>query len=441
MTIQDALRAYLDEHGMSQRALSLSAGLNAKAVSDILTIPGIRPRHSTLARLSAETGLDLMALADFSTRSYADLLGALEKRRAQGQDVPKAERQIKRIKWLLRKTGWVAQTRAVCRADVLDFFACSTPAEVGLTHGSFATYKSEILGALDEAGGRTRPRSVMDVGEIWAELRDEIRVSELKQDLKLASGPFLVYLADRKFQPFDVTEATLLDYFHARNAAGSKSEEKCRKHVKRVANLVSVLADDPRFSRFGCKAVRHPFPDGRDKFRVPDAEIAGLLAEWDRRVSPWAQGLISRDGQTRAEFIASLDAQQEKSEKKKRRQERRAKRGKEANTGMSRRDKVLRRHGFVTGKDQWSERTAEIRRGYIVALAKAYVAATDERIETLEELTDPDVLDDAIDYLSDANTGGEFDSDYRASVLKTIRKVASGFVKRKKGDLGTCQRL
>lgn len=435
MTLQEALSAYLNEHDMSQRALSLSAGLNAKAVSDILTIPGIRPRHSTLARLSAETGLDLIALADFSVRSYADLVGALEKRRAQGLDIPKVERQIKRIKWLLRKTGWVGQTRAVCRADVLDFFARSTPAEVGLTPGSFATYKSEILGALDEAGGRARLRGVMDIGGIWAELRDEIRVSEMKQDLKLASGPFLVYLADHKFQPFDVTEATLLDYFHARNATGSKSEEKCRKHVKRIAKLLCVLADDPRFTRFGCKAVRHPFPDGRDKFGVSDAEISGLLDEWDKRVTPWARGQISRDGQTRTEFIASLDAQHEMSEEQVRRRARRARRNKRQITGSTRRDNLLRRHGFLTKKDQWSEKTAVIRRGYVASLVKAYVAATEQRIETVADLTDPNVLEDAIGCLTDANADSEFDSDYAAGILKTVRKVAAGFVERSEQDL------
>lgn len=60
MTVGDELRAHLDETGESMRALSLRSGLNAKAVSDILSIEGLKPRYKTLAALSEATGRDLL---------------------------------------------------------------------------------------------------------------------------------------------------------------------------------------------------------------------------------------------------------------------------------------------------------------------------------------------------------------------------------------------
>jgi len=79
MSLQSELQDYLARTGESKRALSLRAGLNPKAVSDILSLPGIRPRHATLARLSEATDLDLLDTAEFSPRTYADVLRDIER--------------------------------------------------------------------------------------------------------------------------------------------------------------------------------------------------------------------------------------------------------------------------------------------------------------------------------------------------------------------------
>jgi integrase len=346
-------------------------------------------------------------------------------------------RHINRIKWLLRKAGWLAQTRTVCRADILDFFARTSPAEVGLKPSSFANYKSDILAALDAAPKRARKRSVMDIGGVWRQLHEEIHREnaegpELSFDMRCASGPFLVYLADRNINLDDVAEETLSAYYAHRVAHGAKDEETCKKHVKRVARLFTALSTHPRFAHFNCPAVQHPFPDGRDKFGVADGEVAGLLRDWDRRVAPWASGDASRTGQTRDEFIAEIDTAEEASRAvgagRRRRPQRLNRRRKEHVAGKTKRDEKLRQHGFLTEKDQWSAKTACTRRGYISALAKAHLAATGECIETIEELCDPEILEDMAISLADANAGDEFESDYLASILKTIRKVAVGFV-------------
>lgn len=55
MTVRDELKTHITETGESMRALSLRASLNAKAVSDILSIEGLKPRHTTLVALSEAT--------------------------------------------------------------------------------------------------------------------------------------------------------------------------------------------------------------------------------------------------------------------------------------------------------------------------------------------------------------------------------------------------
>ena len=440
MSIQTELGNYLSATGISQRSLSLRAGLNAKAVSDILNRPGLRPRYSTLSRLSAETGLDLIALAAFPMRTYYDLLQELEKAKERADDPKPIAAQITKIKWLIRKTGWVAQTRTVCRADVVDFFARSTAAELGLTKGSMSTYKSAILSALDENEVKARPRNVSDVGGAWGDLKSEIKDSNIPHDLKNASGAFLVFLENSGIPAHDVSQETLSDYFCHRLASGRTTETACRKHVKTIARLFTCLAATTGFERFNLRAVEHPYGDGRDKFGVPDDAIADLLAEWDKDVAPWAMGLASRDGMTRDAFIQMLDDQVcESDDADGRRRTGRRRSGRknklERTAGSTRRDENLRRHGFLTGKDRWSERTAKVRRGYIVALAKAHLAVTGECIETIAQLTDPEILEDATDALADANDDADFESGYIASVLKTVRKVATGFVRREEDDI------
>ena len=56
------------------RALSLRAGLSAKAVSDFLSIPGITPRRTTLEALSGAMELDLGAAVGAAPVTYATLI-------------------------------------------------------------------------------------------------------------------------------------------------------------------------------------------------------------------------------------------------------------------------------------------------------------------------------------------------------------------------------
>ncbi len=214
------------------------------------------------------------------------------------------------------------------------------------------------------------------------------------------------------------------------------------KHVKRIAALLAKLNAMPEFARFGFAAPAHPFGNRRDKFGVDEAVIAPLLAEFDRRVVPWARGELSCTGETRAEFLASLDAQTPPpppEDKKAALRRRRAGAGKP--DGRKARDEDFRRRGFLTRDDQWSDRTVAVRRGYLAAVAKALYAADGFVIESLEELTDPEVAEAAAEALAEANADGEHESSYVGGVLKVIHRLGRDFVRRDAEDVALLAEL
>ena len=127
MTVQIALKHYLETTGESMRALSLRAGLGSKAVSDILSIPGLKPRHKTLVALSKATNKELTSAAECDPQTYQQLLDALS---AAGKGT-----LTSRVKWLMRKANWFGN-RPVCRHDVIEFFDRHNAASLGLSKGS-----------------------------------------------------------------------------------------------------------------------------------------------------------------------------------------------------------------------------------------------------------------------------------------------------------------
>ena len=420
MTLAEELQDYLDTSGESRRALSLRAGLNPKAVSDILNIPGLTPRHSTLVALSEATGRNLQSLGGDALRTYADLIS--EAQSAGNKTL------ASRLKWLCRTAGWMPELKVVCKQEVIDFFDRHTPVSFGLTKGSMATYRSTLLKAAGAGQSRQRKRRIDDIGGLHKDVHDAIRNSDLPQSARLASGSFLLFLHDEGIQPSEISTETLARYYNHRVTVSAKGEKQCEKHVREIATLLRKLSDHPDFSRFGFTATPHPFEDGRDKFGVNDAQIAPLLAEFDARVVPWATGQMSRDGMDRAEFIASLDAvEQPVSDKKARlrsaKKARAARSGKPTHKSSS---ALMADKGFLVGRDRWSEKTLARRRGYVISMAKAIVAATDVVPETIEELTDPEFLEIGAEALAESNKS-DYPSGYVESVLKTMRKIASGF--------------
>ena len=433
MTLDQMLRDYLETSGESMRALSLRAGLNPKAVSDILNIPGLRPRHATLAALSTATGQDLFATQPGSRVTFADMIKAAQ----ESGDGALASR----LSWMCRNAGWAPELRPVCKQDVIDFFDRNEPARFGLSGGSYATYRSTLVKAAGRSQPRQRSRRIDDIAGRCKEVHEAIRSSDLPRSAVYASGAFLLFLHDQSIAPENITQDTLAAYYNHRVEVSAKSAAACEKHVREIATLLARLASEPEFARFGFIAAPHPFEDGRDKFGVDPNQIAPLMEEFDTRVAPWAQGQASRDGLSRAEFIAQLDRNEalgsvsdKKAKLRAKRLEKAGRPGQPSRQDAPSRSELLRQAGFLIGKHTWSDKTLATRRGYIVSLAKAVASSAEVVPETIEELTDPEFLDVAAETLREANHG-DHSSEYVTSVLKTARKIASGYIGRSPENL------
>lgn len=433
MTLPQTLRNYLTQSGESMRALSLRAGLNPKAVSDILNIPGLQPRYSTLQALTSATGVDLFEYSASVRVTYADLIASARKRVDSGL--------ASKLKWLCRHAEWAPEMKAICKQDVIDFFDGHTAASFSLSPGSFATYRSALVKAVEGSQPRQRGRRIDDIGGVYREVHDAISDSRIPKSARLAAGSFLLFLHDRQVAPSQVTTETLAAYYTHRVAVSPKSEAQCEKHVREIAGLLKQLASAQEFAGFGFVAVDHPFADLRDKFGVPDAAIAPLMQEFDQQVAPWALGLMSREGLQREDFISKLDradmSMSVSAKKARLRATRAAKAGRPgqlAKPDTPGRLERLRQAGFLIGKERWNNRTLRTRRGFIASLAKAVAASTGVVPETIEELTDPEFLEASAEALEESNRG-EFASGYVASVLKCARKIARDYQCRPPEDL------
>jgi hypothetical protein len=433
MTLVETLKQYLETSEETKRSLSLRSGLGEKVVSDILRIPGLKPRGTTLAALSRTTGIDLFACVDHPLVYYADLIAKLD---AEGE-----KRKATRLRWLTHVAKWVPATTIACRRDVIEFLRSHSGAEFGLTNGSYATYASEATNIVGNVLPRNRKRGSWDLSGAHAEILTAISAEEcgLREWQIGVARPFLVFLHDQGIQISNVTTDTLASYYAERLEVSSKSEEKCRKHVIEVAKFLNDASRMDEMKSYGFLPVEHPFGRYAGRYGVKDELIAELMREFDDLVAPWATGISSRSGQSLPEFINYLDkCDTSVSEKKalllKRRAEKAERPGQKPTKDTRSNDNVLTAHGFLTDKQKWSVKTLKTRRGYIVSLAKATIATVDVVPESMEELLDPDFLGVAIDAIKEANIG-EFSSGYVGSVLKCARKLAKDFQCRSEEDL------
>jgi integrase/transcriptional regulator with XRE-family HTH domain len=426
MTLQETLSHHLRHSRESMRALSLRAGLGEKAVADILAGKSRRPAVEVLAALSDAIGQDLVAIPLAPQGTYSDLLAQLE------ADPPKEWSRDRRadvtgkIRWLIKKQGWDPRTRIVSRREVVDLLEKATGAELGLSVGSKATYKSLILAGLDAYKPRGRKR---DISDVPGSGRDLYRAAKDKAlgfpaDMIFAAGPFLLYACDQGIPLGQITTETLRLYFEYRMASGTKTETKEKKHTKRVAAFLTRVASEPALTRFGVRPVAHPFADGRDKYQVPDHLLASVLKEFDEKVAPWTRGEMSRDGLTRAELVARLDAEEPELSGKEALLQRFV--GKDPKSRREARDKAFREAGFLPRDQTWQNSTAATRRGFVIAFCKALHAGAGYLVESIDEMVRPAVVEAGAAALYEANLG-TFESGYVASVLKTIKKIARDF--------------
>lgn len=428
MTVQDKIREYLGESGISKRALALQAGLNPRAVRDILEIPGIRSDRRTLDALGEVMGIHLPTPTDQKT--YSRIISDLSHPTGDEKTDCRNSVLISRLKAFLKAAGWIAEIEIVDRRRAIEKLSSLSPATLDLTKNSFGTYKSDILAAIRDYGGRNRASGIRDVTGIYRDIHDVLSESDFRDDLKLISGTFFHFLAERGIAPREITTEVLHEYYLHRLAVSPKGEATCKKHVQRISALCTRLAADADFSSYGFNVVEHPFPDGRNKYGVEASVFSELLSEFDGPVSRWLRGEASRDGLSEEAFLAQLDAAEttrpvnpKKALLKKK------------NGGRKRTEEERQSAGFLLPGQTWSERTLENRRYQLIAGAKALYASTGYLIEDLPEYTDPDVIESVLDVLSSGNSDDEFPSSYAESVGKTLKKLARDYIGRSADDV------
>jgi integrase len=423
MSLQDQIRKHLDTSGQSRRALSMQAGLNPKAVSDILNRPGHRPNRSTIQALGSAMGVVLPAVEQRTT--YAQLIARLSQKTGDEKLDRRNATLVSRLNKVIHAAEWVPELEEVDRSRVIDCFARWSPATLGLSPGSFSTYKSDVLDAIDAGCGSNRKTSIRDVTGLYREIHVAIAESHLPRDMKLVSGSFLAFLDRAGLLPNEITQSVLRDYFSQRLAETTKTEVACRKHVKRVALLCTRLSSEPAFAVYRFPAVDHPFDDGRDKYGVPKSVLDGFLEQFDGPITRWAMGEESRDGLSYEAFLTQLDQIQPK----------RAMTGKLAllkpkRNGRKKTEEDRRSAGFLVEDETWSKSTLANRRGILIAGAKALYAATGYLIENVEEYTDPPVLEGVLEAVRAGNSGGDYPSSYASTLGKAIKKLARDYVGR-----------
>jgi integrase len=428
MTLENTIRDHLAASGLSMRALSRQAGLNPKAVSDILKNPGCRPNRTTIDALARAIGSDLPDAGPRPT--YAALIAALSTKTGDPRIDRRNATRASRLRRVVLAAGWTLETEEVDRRRILDRFAAWSPASLGLSPGSFATYKADVLAAIAVVGGARRKVGMRDVSGLYREIYDAVQKSELKYDLKMACGSFFFFLDQEGLLPADISTSLLEEYFRSRLATSNKTATNCRKHVKRMAALCNTLSSDPAFARFQFPKVIHPFQDARDKYGVEESLFEEFLNEFDGRVARWAAGEESRDGLSYEAFLSRLDGiEHSQSTIGKKALLKRKKSGRKTTK------EERRSQGFLIGHERWSATTIRNRRGLLLAGAKALYAATGYRIESVSEFTDPDVVESVLEAVQAGNADGEFPSGYAATIGKTLKKLARDYVARDEQDI------
>jgi hypothetical protein len=369
MLLQNEIRNYLETSGQSRRGLSMRAGLNPKAVGDILNRPGHRPTRGTIEALNEVVGFKLPDPEPQIT--YAQLIARVSRKTGDHSIDRRNTRFVSRLKKVIEAAEWVPEIEVVDRSRIIEMFDRWSPATLGLSKGSFHNYKSDALAAIEEACGSNRKPGIIDARVMYRNIHSAIQDSDLPKDMKLISGSFLLFLDRAGLFPHEITQSILLDYYRQRCEETTKIEAVCRKHVKRVAALCCRLATEPAFVGYRFPEVNHPFEDARDKYGVPVSALDGFLTQFDGPVTRWALGEESRDGLSYEDFLKTLDDVQSQ----------RPATGKLAllkprQNGRKKTEEERRSAGFLVADETWSKNTIQNRRGILIGGAKALYAAT-----------------------------------------------------------------
>ncbi len=370
-----------------------------------------------------------------STETYQAVANRLTTAWPKGSsEAKKGARIARRLLWVCRQANWVPETTATSHQAVTKFFDTNTPATFGVTPGTYAVYRSEVLSVLKPDPVRKR-RYILQMDGVYREIHDRTVNSGMPEAFRWRCSPLLWYLRERVIDPPDITVDTLMEYYRFSLDVEQLAEERARRRAQDAAKYISLMASDPDFAEFGFSPVEIAFPNRSIKYDVPRDISDALLNVFDSRVVPWARGEVSNQGETWAEYIARLDAAEtpaSTSDKK-----RAWKASQEYQDQMAKGEQLSRgpAKGFMPESRRWKPATIQSNRNLCATCAKVMYEAGKFHIETIEELTDPEIAEAIAKRLDARKPKDNPQSSYTSSILTLISTLAKDFVQRSPDDL------
>ena len=441
--IADHIRAHLSATGKSMRALSIELGQGHKWVADILCGKSKRPAPAALRKLSKVIGVDLLTIPVQKQVTVFDMQQMLRDRPPGDWSQPKVSGARSALSWYARAAGAGGpQVTIFERSRVRAWLSCTTAAAQGMATTTFGTYSSHLRDLSDIAAGTGRPRAIRDVVGPWRDLYDTLKRSATNDHQDAVAGPFFAWCDGLGIAIGEVSPDAFTGYLAMRLSSGklTASESRHRKVAMNVRSLWNHLANQDEFRALGVRHVATPFADGRDRYGMPDELLAPLLAEFDARVLPWSRGETGPDGTPVDVILDSLEPVEVEAVDP-RKEKLRAYLGQQTRVRRQDREDRLRAAGVLLGNGRWGKETADNARAAIKSLAMALWSQTSLVIGSIDELTDPEVLEAAATALDEATDEEGIGSSYLETVLKRAKKLASGFVQRTPEDLSSIATL
>ncbi|UOA16972.1 site-specific integrase [Sulfitobacter dubius] len=352
----------------------------------------------------------------------------------------KATRIARRILWMCRQAGWAPETSMASHQEAGAFFDTNRPATFKVTSGTYAVYRSEILSVLKPEPVR-KGRYILQMDGVYREVHDLTVKAGLPPAVRWRCSPLLWYLHERAVVPSEITSDTLMEYHRFCLDVEQLPDDRARRRAQDAAKYISLMAEHPDFAVFGFSPVEVTFPNRSIKYDVPRDIADTLLQDFDKRVVPWARGEISNQGETWEEYIARLDTVETPaptSDKK-----RAWKASQEYQCEMAKGEQISRgpAQGFLPESRRWKLTTIKNRRDLCATCAKVMYEAGKFHIETIEELTDPEIVEAIAKRLDARKPKHNPQSSYASGILTLISTLAKDFVQRSPENLENIRRI
>lgn len=372
--------------------------------------------------------------------TYKAIAGRLLGSESSGVEARKQARVARRLLWLCHVANWPPETTVASRHAVTAFFNENRPATFGLSKGSYAVYRSEILSVLKPDPVRKR-RYILNMSGVWRDVHDLTVLADLPPAFRWRCSPLLWFFDERKIAPGEVTEVILMDFYRFSVDVEKLEEHRARRRVKDAARYINLLSNTPEFKNFGFLPIDIKFKNRSIKYDVPAGIADTLLADFDQRVAPWVRGELSNSGETEADYIKRLDDEQPLatiSEKKRLWKSGEATKKRKA---QARSAGAVANHGFMPTSNRWKDPSIKSARASVSTCVKALYESEGYKIETIEELTDPEIVEAYAAILNARQKGKKHTSSYLSGILTITIGLAKHFLRRPQVDIDEIARI